>query len=172
MIIEALLLVLTGGMEAIETPAARPPNVVIIYTDDQGWFDIGANGGRHVKTPNIDRMATEGRRFTDFYTAQPVCSASRTALLTGCYPNRVGIAGALGPNARHGINPDETTLAELCKSQGYATAHYGKWHLGHHPMFLPPNHGFDDSFGHPVFQRHVANAPHGPQKHIPTAPTD
>ncbi len=127
----------------------RPPNVVIIFTDDQGWFDLGANGGNHVSTPYLDQMAKEGLRFTDFYVAQPVCSASRAALLTGCYPNRLGIAGALNPNARHGIHQDEITLAEVCKSQGYATAAYGKWHLGHHPQFLPVHHGFDDYFGIP-----------------------
>ena len=170
MIIETLLLVLTGGTANIEPAPARPPNVVIIYTDDQGWFDLGANGGRHVATPHIDRMALEGRRFTDFYTAQPVCSASRTALLTGCYPNRVGIAGALGPHAKHGIHPDETTLAELCKDRGYATAHYGKWHLGHHPMFLPPNHGFDDSFGIPYSNDMWPNHPTARKSTYPPLP--
>src|SRR5262249_9183263 len=84
-----------------------------------------------------------------FYVAQPVCSASRTALLTGCYPNRLGIHGALGPKDRHGIHPDETTLAEVLKGRGYATACVGKWHLGHHPMFLPTRHGFDEYLGLP-----------------------
>lgn len=149
-----LLLILASIFSVDNTPTPttdthRPPNVVIIFTDDQGWADIGANGGTHVATPNLDRMATEGLRFTDFYVAQPVCSASRAALLTGCYPNRIGIAGALNPNARHGIHDDEITLAEICKTQGYATAAYGKWHLGHHAQFLPVNHGFDDYFGIP-----------------------
>ena len=148
MLINSLLLVLTAFFPPWPINVS-PPNVVIIYTDDQGWFDLGANGGRHVKTPNIDRMAEEGRRFTDFYTAQPVCSASRAALLTGCYPNRIGIAGALGPWSKVGIHEDETTLAELCRDRGYATAAYGKWHLGHHEQFLPTNHGFDDYFGIP-----------------------
>ena len=94
-------------------------------------------------------MAREGIRFTDFYVAQPVCSSSRTALLTGCYPNRLGIVGALGPKDRHGIHDDETTLGQLCKSKGYATAAIGKWHLGHHPQFLPPRHGFDEYLGLP-----------------------
>jgi arylsulfatase len=127
----------------------RPPNVVIIYTDDQGWADIGVQGARGFETPHIDRLAAEGVRFTNFYVAQPVCSASRTALLTGCYPNRVGIVGALGPNSRHGLHVDETTLAELCRSRGYATAMFGKWHLGHHRQFLPTHHGFDEFFGIP-----------------------
>jgi arylsulfatase A-like enzyme len=94
-------------------------------------------------------MAKEGRKFTDFYVTQAVCSASRAGLLTGCYNVRVGIFGALGPGARHGINASEMTLAELCKQKNYATAIYGKWHLGHHKQFLPMQHGFDDYFGLP-----------------------
>ena len=149
MLTTSILLFIASLAQPGSTAGEAPPNIVIIYTDDQGWFDVGANGGRHVSTPNIDRMAEEGRRFTDFYTAQPVCSASRAALLTGCYPNRLGITGALGPWANHGIHDDETTLGELCRDRGYATAAYGKWHLGHHAQFLPPNHGFDDYFGIP-----------------------
>lgn len=127
----------------------RSPNIVIIYTDDQGYSDVGAFGAKDFETPNLDRMAADGMRFTSFYVAQPVCSASRAALLTGCYPNRIGISGALGPNAKHGINAQELTLAELCKSKGYATAVFGKWHLGHHPKFLPTRHGFDEFLGIP-----------------------
>ncbi|MDG2201767.1 MAG: sulfatase [Phycisphaerales bacterium] len=149
MLTTSILLFIASLAQPGSAAGEAPPNIVIIYTDDQGWFDVGANGGRHVSTPNIDRMAEQGRRFTDFYTAQPVCSASRTALLTGCYPNRLGITGALGPWANHGIHDDETTLGELCRDRGYATAAYGKWHLGHHAQFLPPNHGFDDYFGIP-----------------------
>jgi arylsulfatase A len=125
------------------------PNLVVIFTDDQGWADIGVQGARGFETPNIDRLAGDGVRFTDFYVAQPVCSASRTALLTGCYPNRLGIHGALGPGNTHGISKSETTLAELCKSKGYRTAIFGKWHLGHHPEFLPTRHGFDEFYGIP-----------------------
>lgn len=128
---------------------AAPPNVVLIYCDDLGYADIGCFGASGYETPAIDRLAKEGMRFTDFYVAQAVCSASRTALLTGCYPNRVGILGALGPTATHGIHDDETTLAEVCKQRGYMTAIYGKWHLGHLPQFLPTRHGFDDYFGLP-----------------------
>lgn len=127
----------------------RPPNVVIVFTDDQGFGDIGVNGAEGFETPNLDRMAAEGRHFTRWYAAQAVCSASRTALLTGCYPNRLGIHGALGPGSRHGLNPDETTLAEILKSKGYATAVFGKWHLGDHFRFLPLQHGFDEFFGIP-----------------------
>lgn len=127
----------------------RPPNVVIVFTDDQGYGDVGVYGAEGYETPNLDRMAEEGRMFTRWYAAQPVCTASRTGLLTGCYPNRLGMHGAVGPGTRHGINPEETTLAEVFKSRDYATAIFGKWHLGDHPKFLPPNHGFDEYFGIP-----------------------
>ena len=127
----------------------QQPNVVIIFTDDMGYADPSCYGGRFTPTPNIDRLAQEGIRFTDFHVAQPVCSASRAALLTGCYPNRIGIHGALGPSATHGISADETTLAELLKARGYRTGMVGKWHLGHHPPFLPTRHGFDEYFGLP-----------------------
>ncbi|MFG0284233.1 MAG: sulfatase [Phycisphaerales bacterium JB039] len=147
------MLVHVAAAVAAGQPAGRPvdagPNIVIVFCDDLGYADVGCFGAEGYQTPNIDRMAAEGMRFTDFYAAQAVCSASRAALLTGCYPNRVGILGALGPNARHGINSEETTLAEVCKSRGYATAIYGKWHLGHHEQFLPPNHGFDEFSGIP-----------------------
>ncbi|GAG34377.1 unnamed protein product, partial [marine sediment metagenome] len=129
--------------------ANRLPNIVIIFTDDQGYQDVGCFGSPKIKTPNLDRMAREGMKFTDSYVAQPVCSASRAALLTGCYPNRVGILGALGPGSKHGIHSGEMTLGEVCKQRGYATAIYGKWHLGHHPQFLPTRHGFDEYFGLP-----------------------
>lgn len=124
------------------------PNFVVVFADDLGYRDIGSFGADY-PTPHLDRMAREGRRFTSFYVAQAVCSASRTALLTGCYPNRVGILGALGPSDRHGIHDDEQTIAEVLKDAGYATAAFGKWHLGHHPRFLPTRHGFDEYFGLP-----------------------
>ncbi len=127
----------------------RPPNFVIIFIDDMGYADIGPFGAKDYPTPNLDRMAQEGRRFTDFYAGQAVCSASRACLMTGCYNVRVGILGALGPRVEHGINANEMTLAEVCKQKGYATACYGKWHLGHHPKFLPTNNGFDEYFGLP-----------------------
>ena len=127
----------------------RPPNVVIIFMDDMGYADIGSFGAKDYETPNLDLMAREGRRFSDFYVTQAVCSASRAGLLTGCYNVRVGILGALGPSANHGIHEDEVTIAEICKQKGYATACYGKWHLGHREKFLPMQHGFDDYFGLP-----------------------
>ena len=126
----------------------RPPNVVIIFCDDMAYADIAPFGGR-TPTPNLTRFAREGMRFTDFYAGQAVCSASRAALLTGCYPNRVGIYGALSPRARIGLHSNEVTIAEVLKGQGYATAIYGKWHLGDAPPFLPTRHGFDDYFGLP-----------------------
>ena len=127
----------------------RPPNVVLVYADDLGYGDIGVYGAPRIRTPHIDRLAAAGVRFTDFYVAQAVCSASRTALLTGAYPNRVGILGALFPTSTIGIAEGETTLAEVLKGRGYATAIYGKWHLGHLPPFLPTRHGFDDYLGLP-----------------------
>ncbi len=128
---------------------AKPPNVVLIYADDLGYGDLGCFGATGWKTPHIDSLPKDGVRFTDFYVAQAVCSASRTALLTGCYPNRVGILGALGPASKIGISDKEKVIAGVLKPKGYATAIYGKWHLGHHPKFLPTRHGFDDYFGLP-----------------------
>ncbi len=148
----ALLAALPAALLAARPAHAdpnTPPNIIIIFTDDQGYADVGVFGATGFQTPNLDRMAAQGVRFTDWYVAQPVCSASRTALLTGCYPNRLGITGALGPNANHGINDAEVTIAELCKSRGYATAMFGKWHLGHRTQFLPIHHGFDEYFGTP-----------------------
>lgn len=135
---------LLGNLSA----ADRPPNIVIIYADDLGYGDLGCYGSK-IPTPHLDRLAAEGCRFTSFYTAQAVCSASRAALLTGCYPNRVSIAGALGPKQRIGLHYDEVTLAELVKQKQYATAIFGKWHLGHLPEFLPQTQGFDEYFGLP-----------------------
>ena len=127
----------------------KPPNVVILFADDMAYADVGGFGGSKGATPNLDRMAREGRRFTNFHVGQAVCSASRAALLTGCYSNRIGIHGALGPNARHGISDRETTIAEVLKGRGYATGMAGKWHLGHHRRFLPTRHGFDEYLGLP-----------------------
>ncbi len=137
------------GSESVRDTTHRPPNIVIIFIDDMGYADIGPFGATACKTPHLDRMAKEGRVFTDFHSATAVCSASRAGLLTGCYPERVSILGALGSRADTGINAAEVTLAELCRTRGYATAIYGKWHLGHHRKFLPLQHGFDEYFGLP-----------------------
>jgi len=125
------------------------PNLVIIFTDDQGYADVGVFGARGFQTPHLDRLAAQGCVFRNFHVAQPVCSASRAALLTGCYPNRIGIHGALGPRSPIGINSHELTLAELVKQRGYLTGMFGKWHLGDAPEFLPVRHGFDEYFGLP-----------------------
>lgn len=139
------LLLLAGCMQSGPTP----PNVIIMFVDDLGYGDVGAFGSPGYATPNLDRLAEEGVRFTDFYVSQAVCSASRASLLTGNYANRIGMHGALGPGSLTGIHEDEITLGELFQSRGYATAVYGKWHLGHHSPFLPLNHGFDDYYGIP-----------------------
>ena len=127
----------------------RPPNIVIIFTDDQGYADIGVYGAQGFQTPNLDRLANEGIRFTDFQVSQAVCSASRAALLTGSYSERVGVQGAFNHTARVGLNPDEETIAEMLKSIGYVTGIFGKWHLGHHKKFLPLQQGFDEYLGIP-----------------------
>jgi arylsulfatase A len=129
--------------------ADKKPNFVIIFTDDQGYGDVGVFGAKGFTTPNLDKLAAEGTKFTNFHVAQAVCSASRAALLTGCYPTRIGFSGALNNTARHGLSDKEKTIAEVLKPQGYATAIFGKWHLGHHPEFLPTHHGFDEYFGLP-----------------------
>jgi len=125
------------------------PNFIIIFTDDQGYQDVGCFGSPNINTPNLDRMADEGTKFTDFYSAASVCSPSRAALLTGCYPPRVSITKVLFPADSIGLNPDEVTIADILKAQGYATACVGKWHLGHLPQFLPTSNGFDSYFGIP-----------------------
>ncbi|MCA9039568.1 MAG: sulfatase [Planctomycetaceae bacterium] len=135
--------------ELIADEANSLPNVVIVFTDDQGYADVGVFGADGFETPHIDQIARDGCQFTSFYVAQAVCSASRAALLTGCYPNRIGIRGALGPGQKMGINSSETLLPEIFKQRGYATAIYGKWHLGDAPEFLPTRHGFDEYFGLP-----------------------
>ena len=139
----------SSAAPADEAAPKKAPNIVLIFTDDQGYGDLGCFGAKGFLTPNIDALARDGIRFTDFHVSQPVCSASRASLLTGCYANRIGIHGALGPNARHRIHANETTLPELLKAKGYATGMVGKWHLGHHPQFLPTRHGFDSYFGLP-----------------------
>ncbi len=125
------------------------PNVVIILIDDEGYGDVGCYGATGFQTPNLDNMAANGMRFTNFYSPQAVCSASRAGLMTGCYPNRVGISMALFPHHNIGLNTEEYTIAEMFHDQGYSTACYGKWHLGWQKEFLPLQHGFDEFVGLP-----------------------
>ncbi|GAB5406516.1 MAG: sulfatase [Aureliella sp.] len=129
--------------------SATPPNIVLIFTDDLGYGDIDGFGSSKIKTPNVQQLAEDGTRFTNFYVAQAVCSASRAALMTGCYANRVGMAGALNHKSKTGINPNEELLPELLKRQGYATGMLGKWHLGLSPYFSPLRNGFDEWLGIP-----------------------
>ena len=128
---------------------SEKPNVVIIFIDDEGYGDVGSYGATGFQTPNIDNMAGQGMKFTNYYAAQPVCTASRAGILTGCYPNRIGFSGALFPKHTVGMNKTELTMAEMFKDQGYATACFGKWHLGWQKEFLPLQHGFDEYVGLP-----------------------
>ena len=147
----ALVLVLLWGDPLWGAVAdASKPNFILIFADDLGYQDLGTFGSPDVKTPAIDRMAKEGRVFTSFYVASPVCTASRAALMTGCYPTRVGVVKPVFfPGDDFGLHPAETTIADLLKNAGYATACVGKWHLGHQKPFLPTSQGFDSYFGIP-----------------------
>ena len=147
----ALLLCCGGEAFAQDTK----PNIVLIFIDDMGYADIEPFGNTLVRTPNLTRLAEEGRRFTNFYAA-PVCTMLRTNLMTGCYNPRVSMPGVYFPGSQYGLNPDETTLAEIVKPQGYATACVGKWHLGDAPEFLPTRQGFDRYFGLPYSNDMVA----------------
>ncbi len=146
-------LALAFANETIAAPAVQPPNIVVIFADDLGYGDLGCFGHPTIRTPNLDRMAAEGMRFTQFYSAAPVCTPSRAALMTGRLPIRSGMCSdkrrVLFPNSGGGIPANEITLAEALKTKGYATACVGKWHLGHLKQFLPTNNGFDHYFGIP-----------------------
>jgi arylsulfatase len=147
----ALLLLssIFGFRQPVSNPPQSSPNVILIFMDDLGYGDLSCYGALDYHTPNLDRLAAEGMRFTNFLSAQAVCSASRAGLLTGCYPNRIGISGALFPNAKVGLSKAETTIAEMLKQKGYRTGIFGKWHLGDSKEFLPFNHGFDEYLGIP-----------------------
>jgi arylsulfatase len=146
-----LLLTLSLFVDGWKAPTAKEklPNIVVIFMDDLGYGDLSCYGAMDYKTPNLDKLAAEGIRFTNFLSAQPVCTASRVGLLTGCYPNRLSMSGALFPGSKVGINANETTLAELLKQKNYATGIFGKWHLGDNAKFLPLQHGFDEYYGIP-----------------------
>lgn len=150
----AIATVTAGAVSASALAADQRPNIIIVFTDDQGYGDLSCFGGKHVSTPRIDQMAKEGMKLTSFYVAAPVCTPSRAALMTGCYPKRVNMA--VGSNFpvllsadTKGLNPDELTIAELLKTVGYRTGIFGKWHLGDQPEFLPTRQGFDEFFGIP-----------------------
>ncbi|HIM28934.1 MAG TPA: arylsulfatase [Planctomycetes bacterium] len=129
--------------------AAEQPNVIVIFIDDMGYGDVGFNGAKGPKTPNIDQMGKEGMRFSDFYVGCAVCSGSRTALMTGCHYRRLSMAAVLFPNSKAGLHPDEVTIADMLRATGYRTACIGKWHLGHLPPCLPTYQGFESYFGIP-----------------------
>ena len=140
-----MMLVLPGLLRAGDK--TRRPNIIFILTDDQGYGDVGCYGAKKIKTPNLDRLAKQGMRFTNFYVTEAVCSASRASILTGSYAVRVGLQGALNHTSRIGINSREPNLARMLQMLGYRTALFGKWHLGHHAAFHPMKHGFDEFFG-------------------------
>ncbi|MBT8453760.1 MAG: sulfatase [Deltaproteobacteria bacterium] len=149
-------------------PAGSKPNIVFVFADDLGYGDLGSYGNEVIATPNLDRMASEGVRFTEFYSAHAVCTPSRAALLTGRYPPRSVGSIVYFPNDFEGLDPDEVTIADLLKGEGYATAVVGKWHLGHLPEFLPMAQGFDQFFGLPY--SNDMNAPHYPGEDPPVQP--
>ncbi len=160
-----VLVCLAAPFAARATP---PPNIVIILADDMGYGDLACYGHPSIRTPNLDRMAAEGMRFTDFYVAAAVCTPSRAALLTGRLPIRSGMAGSttnsvLMPDSAGGLPTNEITIAAALKAKGYATACVGKWHLGHQPEFLPTHHGFDSFFG----VRFANNMEPAPEAHRP-----
>jgi arylsulfatase A len=164
-----LAIACVAGCFALDRTAAEQPNFIIIFTDDQGYNDLGCFGSPNIKTPNIDRLASAGRKYTSFYTACSVCSPSRAALLTGSYPKRVGMhRHVLFPKSDYGLNSEEYTIADHLKSQGYATACVGKWHLGHHPETLPRANGFDSYYGIPY--SNDMNHPNNKRK--PRLPSD
>ena len=148
--------------------AEKPPNIVVIFADDLGYADLGCFGSTKNRTPNIDSLAREGIKLTNFHVPQAVCSASRAALLSGCYPNRVGILGALGPNSKNGIKDVENLLPEYLKKVGYSTAIFGKWHLGDSAQYSPLRHGFDTYFGLPYSNDMWPN--HPTAKNFPPLP--
>jgi arylsulfatase A len=184
----ALGAVLAGCTDKLVQSANSPtdkPNFIIIFCDDLGYGDLGCFGSKKHRTPNIDRMADEGMRFTSFYVTSGVCTPSRSSLMTGCYPRRVNMHQdsenlcVLFPVGKKGLNPNEITIAEVLKSRGYATACVGKWHLGDQPQFLPTSQGFDYYYGIPysndMGERKNSNRPPLPllqNKKVIEAPAD
>ena len=145
----SLTLLISTGSSGMQLSAKKHTNFIIILMDDMGYGDLKANGAIGYETPHIDKMISEGMLLTHYYAPQAVSGASRAGLLTGCYPNRIGLSGAPFPGSRQGIHDDEMTIAEVLKQKGYVCAAFGKWHLGDHKQFLPIRHGFDEYYGIP-----------------------
>ncbi len=143
-----VVLVATAFAES-KRPDGTRPNIVFIYADDMGYGDVSSYFPNHLQTPNLDRMAENGVRFTEYYSASPVCTPSRAALLTGRYPIRQGIHHVFFPESYGRLAPEETTIAEVLKASGYTTGMVGMWHLGHREKYLPLQQGFDEFFGVP-----------------------
>ncbi len=164
--IAALVAAVSGAHLASRIEAAETPNFVVIFCDDLGYGDLGCYGHPTIRTPNLDRMAAEGMKLTQFYSASPVCTPSRAALMTGRLPARNGMCSdkrrVLFPNSKGGIPANEITIAEALKAKGYATGCFGKWHLGHMPPYLPTNNGFDEYFGIP-YSNDMDRVPNGPK---------
>ncbi len=167
-----LVILLAFGFCSLDTVEAQTtdsskPNIIIIFTDDQGYGDLSSYGAPNIRTPNLDKMAAEGQKWTNFYSAASVCTPSRAGLLTGRYPVRSGMASdverVLFPDSKGGLPDREITLAEQMKKAGYATAMVGKWHLGHHEEYLPTNHGFDSYYGIP-YSNDMDRGPDNPQE--------
>lgn len=149
-IVQVVLLIslINSGLFA-QKNSINQPNIILIFMDDLGYGDLECYGGFPYHTPHINKLAAEGMRFTNFYAGQPVCTASRAAVLTGCYPNRIGMSGALFPWSEEALNPEEETIAEILKAKGYKTGMVGKWHLGQKQPYLPLQQGFDEYLGLP-----------------------
>jgi arylsulfatase A-like enzyme len=154
----SLLACTAAGTLSFGRNATRKPNIILIFADDLGYGDLGCYGSHKIKTPRLDKMASEGMRLTNFYAMASICSPSRAAILTGCYPQRCGLYMGISPKRaehRHlGLHPDETTIAELLGHVGYSTLCVGKWHLGGDDIFHPMNHGFDEYYGMPFNFHH------------------
>ncbi|MBK1876509.1 sulfatase family protein [Pelagicoccus mobilis] len=147
---KTLIMICVAAIATLTFAEAKQPNIVIIFNDDQGYQDLGCYGSPDIKTPRVDQMAAEGMKFTSFMVASSVCSPSRAALLTGCYPNRVGVPSVYFPDrGKGGLEPEHVTMAEVLKTVGYNTAAVGKWHLGDELKYLPTNQGFDSYYGIP-----------------------
>ena len=144
-----LFAIVSAFQSPVPEPKAQKPNIILIFADDLAYGDLGVYGAKGWTTPNLDQLAKDGARFNQFYVPHAVCTASRAALLTGTYANRLELYGAIDHRANHGLNPEETTIAEMLKTNGYQTGMVGKWHLGHHPEFLPTRQGFEQYFGLP-----------------------